>query len=333
MTRDEHLYTIAGEEGVEIAQRCSKAVRFGGDEVQPGQDLNNRQRILQEFADLVGTLELLGLDVGIPVYSALRPWIDAKKAKVERFLDYSRECGTLSDVPASRPTEAQESAEVLLFDVEVAVSAVKRWALRPGNSMMISPDAHGEWVKRLDVLMALEAIAPPTEAQRPAPGPTQVVGHCGSCGGTDFVVVERCTECGEEEQVERLKGTASSESRGSAGGVMKLVVIESPLNAPTREGIEKNKEYAKRAMLDSLRRGEAPYASHLLFDQPGLLDDLNKEERKLGMRAGFAWGKRCDLVAVYADLGISDGMRRGIERALEHGQKVTYRYLERRDVD
>lgn len=44
MTRDEHLYTIAGEEGVEVAQRCSKALRFGGSEVQPGQTMDNRAR-------------------------------------------------------------------------------------------------------------------------------------------------------------------------------------------------------------------------------------------------------------------------------------------------
>lgn len=111
---------------------------------------------------------------------------------------------------------------------------------------------------------------------------------------------------------------------------MKLVVIESPLSAPTREGIEKNKIYARRAMFDSLKRGEAPYASHLLFDQPGLLDDQEPTERRLGMKASFAWGRKADLIAVYADHGISEGMRRGIERALEHGQKVTYRYLEKK---
>ena len=97
MTRDEHLYTIGGEESVEIAQRFSKAVRFGGDEVQPGQALDNRARILQEFADLVGVMEMLGFNVDIPAHSALRPWINAKKAKVLRFLEYSRQCGTLSE--------------------------------------------------------------------------------------------------------------------------------------------------------------------------------------------------------------------------------------------
>ena len=99
MTRDEHLYTIAGEEGVEIAQRCSKAVRFGGAEVQPGQPLDNRTRILQEFADLVAVLEMLGFTIGIPEHSALRMWIEAKKLKVEQFLRYSAKCGTLSPPP------------------------------------------------------------------------------------------------------------------------------------------------------------------------------------------------------------------------------------------
>lgn len=96
MTRDEHLYVIAGEEGVEITQRCTKALRFGDREVQPGQELDNRTRILQEFADLVGVLEMLGFEVSdLGALSALRPWIDAKKQKVERFLQYSVECGTL----------------------------------------------------------------------------------------------------------------------------------------------------------------------------------------------------------------------------------------------
>ncbi len=104
MTRDEHLYTIAGEEAVEIAQRCSKAVRFGGAEVQPGQTLDNRTRILQEYADLVGVLEMLGFSVGPGPLDPLRPWVDAKKLKVEQFLRYSEECGTLQ--PAS-PEGAQ----------------------------------------------------------------------------------------------------------------------------------------------------------------------------------------------------------------------------------
>jgi len=89
------LYTIAGEECAELAQRFSKAARFGGNEVQPGQDLNNRQRILYEFADLLAMMEMLEF-APQPMHVALRPFIDDKKAKVEKFLAYSQECGTLS---------------------------------------------------------------------------------------------------------------------------------------------------------------------------------------------------------------------------------------------
>lgn len=102
---------------------------------------------------------------------------------------------------------------------------------------------------------------------------------------------------------------------------MLRVVIESPLSGNK----EKNKAYARRCMLDSLERGEAPYASHLLFDQPGLLDDDKPEDRKVGMEAGFKWGECADLVAVYIDLGISGGMREGIKRARARGQIVQYR--------
>ncbi len=96
MNRSEHLFTIVGEEGSEVAQRASKVVRFGLTEVQPGQTLDNRARLLGEFADLCGALELAlpGSDIQEMVM-ILRPDIDAKKVKIEKFLDYSKEQGTL----------------------------------------------------------------------------------------------------------------------------------------------------------------------------------------------------------------------------------------------
>jgi hypothetical protein len=104
---------------------------------------------------------------------------------------------------------------------------------------------------------------------------------------------------------------------------MKRVVIESPL-AGDREF---NKRYARACMLDSLRRGEAPYASHLLFDQPGLLDDDNTSERELGITAGFAWGEAAELRAFYIDLGVSLGMERGMVEATRLDQPVEMRSL------
>lgn len=96
MNRKEHLITILGEEGVEVSQRCSKAVRFGLTEVQPGQSLDNAERIRGEYIDLLAVMEML-VEEGhvLPVHYTDRPAIDAKKAKIEKFLVYSREQGTL----------------------------------------------------------------------------------------------------------------------------------------------------------------------------------------------------------------------------------------------
>lgn len=102
---------------------------------------------------------------------------------------------------------------------------------------------------------------------------------------------------------------------------MPRVVIESPFAGD----VEKNMEYARQAILDCLRRGESPYASHLFFTQ--VLDDLKPEERQLGIEAGFEWGKAAEKTVVYVDLGISAGMRLGIETAEKAGRQIEYRRI------
>lgn len=66
MTRREHLLTIAMEECNEVAQRLSKALRFGENEIQPGQEFPNDYRVLIEYNDLIAVLRMLGLDVRDP---------------------------------------------------------------------------------------------------------------------------------------------------------------------------------------------------------------------------------------------------------------------------
>jgi hypothetical protein len=105
------------------------------------------------------------------------------------------------------------------------------------------------------------------------------------------------------------------------------VILESPLSAPDREGIERNKMYARMAMRDSIFRGEAPFASHLLYDQPSLLDDTIPDEREIGMLCGFEWLSQAEMTVVYCDLGISSGMRAGIKLAEEYSRKVKYRHI------
>ena len=102
---------------------------------------------------------------------------------------------------------------------------------------------------------------------------------------------------------------------------LRLVIIESPLAGD----VEANTAYARRCMLDCLRRNEAPYASHLLF--PQVLDDLVPAERALGIEAGLAWGAKADATVVYTDRGISNGMRMGIARAERAGRPVEMRTL------
>ena len=83
-----------------------------------------------------------------------------------------------------------------------------------------------------------------------------------------------------------------------------LVIIESPYAGD----IEANTEYARRAMRDSLERGEFPIASHLLYTQPGVLDEFNPKEREWGIRAGLAWREVAHAAVFYTDLGWSTGM-------------------------
>ena len=101
------------------------------------------------------------------------------------------------------------------------------------------------------------------------------------------------------------------------------VIVESPFAGD----VERNVAYARACVADSLRRGEAPFASHLLYTQPGILDDEVLAERSQGIAAGFAWRDVAQLTAVYVDLGITAGMYEGVDDAHERGIRVEVRYL------
>lgn len=106
MNRIEHLLTILSEECVETAQRASKAMRFGLDEIQPGQPLTNEERMWFEFADLTAAVEMVMEERGSSLPESFWEHVAAKKAKVEKFLLYSAQCGTLTE-----PGTAAEGAE------------------------------------------------------------------------------------------------------------------------------------------------------------------------------------------------------------------------------
>lgn len=103
----------------------------------------------------------------------------------------------------------------------------------------------------------------------------------------------------------------------------RLVILESPFAGD----VAANQEYARAALRDCLSRGEAPFASHLLYTQPGVLDDADPSERQLGIAAGLAWGDAACATVVYIDRGLSEGMREGIARAELAGRPVEFRSL------
>lgn len=89
---------------------------------------------------------------------------------------------------------------------------------------------------------------------------------------------------------------------------LKRVIVLSPYKGD----IERNVAYAKQCVLDSMRRFEAPFASHLLYTQ--ILDDSDPAKRAWGFQCEAAWAKVAELLAVYTDLGISPGMKKTMRK-------------------
>lgn len=83
---------------------------------------------------------------------------------------------------------------------------------------------------------------------------------------------------------------------------MTRVIILSPFKGD----ISANVEYGWRCVIDSMKRGEAPWASHLFYTQ--IMEDSDPAQRSLGFACEFAWLKAADLIAVYVDRGLSSGM-------------------------
>lgn len=104
---------------------------------------------------------------------------------------------------------------------------------------------------------------------------------------------------------------------------MRLVVLESPYAGD----VDLHIRYARLCVRHALSLGEAPIASHLLYTQPGILNDDVASERVFGIEAGHQWMRAADAVLVYTDFGVSNGMRQGIVHAKKYWVPVEYRTL------
>jgi hypothetical protein len=88
--RTRELLICAAEECAEVTQRITKALRFGLDEVHPGQPLTNAQRIAGELGDLQAVVNMLAaLDVlnSMEIAAAAT----AKYPKLDHFLQTPKE--------------------------------------------------------------------------------------------------------------------------------------------------------------------------------------------------------------------------------------------------
>ena len=105
----------------------------------------------------------------------------------------------------------------------------------------------------------------------------------------------------------------------------KLVIVESPYSSEDPTMIARHVWYAKQCLLDSLHRGEAAFAGQLLY--PQVLDDRVALDHDIGYSAHLSWLVAAELVAIYADYGISPGMQAAINTAKIKMIRVEYRLL------
>lgn len=115
---------------------------------------------------------------------------------------------------------------------------------------------------------------------------------------------------------------------------MKRVYLESPyappasmapMSEPWLERRNEHVRYAHAAIRDSLRRGEAPIASHVLYTTA--LNDRKPDEREKGIQAGFSWALHAQAWVVYVDFGVSRGMWEGLKLCRQLGRVAHFRQL------
>lgn len=107
---------------------------------------------------------------------------------------------------------------------------------------------------------------------------------------------------------------------------VKVCFIVSPYRNESRRIVRRNVRYARAAMVDSFSRGEVPFAGHLLFTQ--IFEEDDPIQRARGISANHAIMRGCSVVAVYRDLGYSEGMCEDIGKAKDFGIPVQVRSID-----
>lgn len=99
MNREQMLLLKLAEECVEVAHRVHKAVKFGLSERQPGQDLDNSERIMEELLDLFAVLQLLEREGYLKDTTGdnLGEVLESRTERIEKYMQYSKNLGIIKD--------------------------------------------------------------------------------------------------------------------------------------------------------------------------------------------------------------------------------------------
>lgn len=106
----------------------------------------------------------------------------------------------------------------------------------------------------------------------------------------------------------------------------KPVVVISPFMVEDASKRDLFYRYAKRCAQDSMRRNEAPLVSHVFYyDMLGY--STVGLERDMGFNAQLSWIRKCDLVVVYSDYGMTQGMKAAVDYAKFKNKKIEFRVI------
>lgn len=96
MNRQEHMLDILSEECIEVAKEVSKALRFTLDEQYVKSEFTNRERIVNELKDVLCMIEICRTEGLLPPICITEDDIETKFAKIERYMQISRQYGALT---------------------------------------------------------------------------------------------------------------------------------------------------------------------------------------------------------------------------------------------
>lgn len=87
---ERELLTILIEEAAEVQQRATKMLRFGVNEIQPGQSLTNKERLSIECGDLICLLRRVQ-EAGLTNANVTVPAIYGKERALAKYMQTSPE--------------------------------------------------------------------------------------------------------------------------------------------------------------------------------------------------------------------------------------------------